>query len=437
MSQTLTDAPPARSTGNAVRLSVMMFLQYAVWGVWLPYLANYLVSPVDRGGLGFTGGQVGWILGLAGSIGALAAPFIAGQIADRYLNAERALAILLLVGGAVKYVTAYTHGYMPFLLLSILYSVAYMPTLALTNSISLQNLPDRERQFPRVRLWGTVGWIVASSAFTMLWLNTTDPVTNTRRIADALKVAGVISVAYALYALLLLPRTPPQRNAPEPLAFARAFGLLRHAGFLVVTLVALPISMIHQAYFIRISPYLEQDTGLSLSWIGPALSIGQVSELVFLIFLGLLIKQLGYKWVLVLGALAYAVRFAIFATFHAPAPVLFAQALHGLCYGCFFAGAYLYIDRVAPPDVRHSAQTVFGIVILGLGPVLSGFYNQYFDRFTTVRVIDGVSRQMQSYDRFWWAQAGLAVLSTVVLVVAFREHDREQAPRAFEVGQTA
>ena len=167
--------PPTAPRSAGARLSVIMFLQYAVWGVWLPYLANYLRAPVmenGQGGLGFTGAQVGWILGLAGSIGAIAAPFIAGQVADRYLNAERALALLLLLGGVVKYITAFQTGYMAWLLLSILYSVLYMPTLALTNSVAFANLDDPERKFPPVRALGTIGWIVASVAFPLIWMKT-------------------------------------------------------------------------------------------------------------------------------------------------------------------------------------------------------------------------------------------------------------------------
>jgi MFS family permease len=151
-------------------LSLMMFLQYAVWGVWLPYLANYLMGKTDQGGLGFTGAQVGWILGLAASIGAVSAPFLAGQIADRFINAEKYLALLLISGGIVKFITASVHDYHTFIAVSIIYSVLYMPTLALTNSIAFAHLDRPEKQFPAVRVWGTIGWIIASNAFPLLWL---------------------------------------------------------------------------------------------------------------------------------------------------------------------------------------------------------------------------------------------------------------------------
>src|SRR5207253_2846907 len=146
------------------------------------------------------------------------------------------------------------------------------------------------------------------------------------------------------------------------------FGLLRNRGFLVATLIALPISMIHTGYFIRIAPFV-QSIGLPLKWIGPALTVGQWSELVFLALLGVFVKRLGYKRVLALGCAAYVARFAVFASSTSAVAIVAAQALHGVCYGCFFAAAYMYVEHVAPADIRHSAQTVFGIIILGLGPV--------------------------------------------------------------------
>ncbi|GAB4108159.1 MAG: MFS transporter [Phycisphaeraceae bacterium] len=408
---------PRRSAG--IRLCVMMFLQYAVWGVWLPYLANYLGATPEQGGLGFSGTQIGWILGLAGSIGAIAAPFIAGQVADRYLNAERALALLLILGGVVKYVTAYQTTYMPWLVLSVVYSVLYMPTLALTNSVAFANLDDPEKKFPPIRSLGTIGWIVASTLFPLWWLNTDDPVENTRRIADALRVSGVVSVLYGLYCVTLLPKTPPKRDTTHPLAFAEAFGLLRHRGFLLVTLVALPISMIHQCYFIRTGPYLENAVGLAVKWVGPVMSIGQWSEIVFLALLGLFIKRLGYKWVLILGTGSYALRYGLFALQEPTWMVIGAMTLHGLNYGCFFAGAFLYVEKVAPENIRHSAQTVFGIVILGIGPVLAGVYNGYFDRFTD-------PAGQQQYHQFWWTQSAIALAATLALLTLFNEGWRSE-----------
>ena len=148
----------------------MMFLQYALWGAWLPVTARYLSASQSEGGLGFSGSEIGMILGLAGSVGAIFAPFIAGQIADRYFSTEKILAFLVITGGMVKWVTASQTDYQSWLILSILYSILYMPTLALSNSISFTHIDSQENDFPKIRVWGTIGWIISSWIFPMFWL---------------------------------------------------------------------------------------------------------------------------------------------------------------------------------------------------------------------------------------------------------------------------
>jgi MFS family permease len=393
----------------------MMFLQYAVWGVWLPFLARYLTSTSAEGGLGFTPGEMGTILGLAASLGAITAPFIAGQVADRYLNAERALGILLLLGGALNIALAGTTQYPLFLLLGVAYSVCYMPTLSLTNSIAFRNVTRPETQFPPVRAFGTLGWIAAQSLFPLLWLNSSNDVENTRRIADALRVSGIISIGYAFYAFFVLPKTPPKREG-HPLAFMQAFGLLKNRAFLVVTLIALPIAMIHQAYFMHVMNYISGPAGFSMKWSGAMISVGQVSEICFLAILGFLIRGIGFKYVFLLGCLAYAGRFAVFAAVPQQWAIVLAQALHGLCYGCLFAGAFILVAKLAPAEIEHSAQTVFGIIILGLGPILAVFYNQFVsEQYGLV----GPSTAFDVYGKFWWTQAGIAAAVAVFVLIAF------------------
>ena len=441
----MTSAP----TRNApVRLSVMMFLQYAVWGVWLPYLANYLTGSVDEGGLGFSMAQMGWILGLAGSIGAVTAPFLAGQIADRFINAEIYLGLLLIVGGVLKWLTASATGYNHFLTLSILYSIVYMPTLALTNSIAFANLKNSERQFPQVRTFGTIGWIVASSAFPLIWMQTniefspyppflvgTEKVNSIGFIDDALRVSGVLSVAYGLFAIIFMPRTPPTRNVERPFAFLSAFAMLKRPSFFVLTLVALPISMIHQVYFFQTGPFIEKGLNFKGSLIGPIMSIGQFAEIAVLAVLGIFLKRIGYRWVIILGAAAFAARFGLFAiaTEETRFIVPGAMVLHGLCYGFFFAGAYLYIEKIATADIRHSVQTVFGIIILGVGPVLAGFYNAWLSGFAEIPGVDGADPTI-NYARVWNVQALIGLGSAIILAVAFFPRLKSDAPSDLSPG---
>ena len=371
------------------RLGMMMFLQYAVWGFWLPILALYLQSSTEDGGLGFTPGQVGWILGLAGSIGAVTAPFIAGQLADRRFSTEKFLAVLLLVGGLIKWYTSTQTTFEAWLVLSILYRIVYQPTLALTNSLAFAHLGDADREFPRVRVWGTIGWIAASWIFPMVWLQTdltlqalppflagTELPDATGRLVDALKFSGGLSILYAGFCFLL-PHTPPKREGVEPLAFAKAFALMKRPSFALLVLASLPIAVIHQIYFMQTAPFFSDVLGLKDSQIGPAMTVGQFAEIAVMAALGWMIKGLGFRVTIALGGFAYVLRYAIFGTVDLPVEVIIAsQALHGFCYACFFAAAFIYVDRIAPEDVRNSAQTVFGIIILGLGPVIAARWSQ-------------------------------------------------------------
>ena len=413
--------PPFTGT----RLSLMMFLQYAVWGIWLPIIGKYLTTPSADGGLGFSNTQMGWILGLSGSIGAVAAPFIAGQFADRIMNAERALGLLLIFGGVVKWITAYQSDYSAWLILSILYSVLYMPTLALTNSVAFANLRDPEKGFPFIRSWGTIGWIVASVAFPLLFMKDGIHVVNYWPFVDgsarddevsqiklAMVASGIIAIAYGLYCIIVLPKTPPKPVASRPLAFAAAFKILSQPGFLAVMFSAVLISMIHQCYFFRTGNYITDHIGLPAGDIAPTMAIGQISEIVVLSFFGFMLKRIGYQGVLVIGGLSYALRYAIFGMTQSAMTMKLAMLLHGFNYGFFFAGSFMLIEKISPADIRHSTQTVFGILILGIGPVLAGFYNQWFERFTT-------TAGKFDYSTFWFVQSAIALLASTALLLAY------------------
>jgi MFS family permease len=176
--------------------------------------------------------------------------------------------------------------------------------------------------------------------------------------------------------------------------------------------------MIHQCYFFRAGPFFENAIGVAKSNIGPVMAIGQASEIFFLLILGFFIKRLGYKWVLIMGCAAYTARFGIFALGTPGALVIASQALHGLCYGCFFAGSFLLVEKLAGADFRHSAQTVFGIMILGLGPILAGFYNEH--------VLERVSNGGTDYGPLWAVQAAVAAAAMLVLIVAFPSRLREE-----------
>ena len=414
------------------RLGTMMFLQYALWGAWLPVTARYLSAGVAEGGLGFSGSEIGMILGLAGSIGAVAAPFIAGQIADRYFSTERILAALVIIGGVVKWITAYQTDYSAWLVLSIIYSVVYMPTLALSNSITFAHMKDPDSDFPKIRVWGTIGWIAASWAFPMIWLQTdlnfqwmppfivgSEVANVTSRLADALIFSGVISVTYGLFCFML-PNTPPKKDAVEKLAFKKAFALFNQTSFTILVVASLTVSIIHQIYFLQTGPFLSS-IGLKDSQIGPAMTVGQFAEIAAMAYLGFFLKRFGFRKVIFLGVLAYAARYAVFGTVTLPIWIMVvSQAFHGICYAFFFAGAYIYVDKIADEDVRHSAQTVFGMIILGGGPVIGGWLSGYLqETFTQGGLFD--------YSPFWYTLSTVGFVTALFFVVMFREQVEERA----------
>ena len=416
------------------RLGAMMFLQYALWGAWLPVTARYLSASVAEGGLGFTGSQIGMTLGLAGSIGAVMAPFIAGQIADRYFSTERILAFLVTAGGVVKWITSYQTEYSAWLFLSIIYSVLYMPTLALSNSITFSHIDDQENDFPKIRIWGTIGWIVASWVFPMIWLQTNlnfqwmppfivgAEVPNvTSRLADALKFSGLISITYGAFCFLL-PHTPPKKDATEKLAFKKAFKLFRFSSFTTLVIASLAVSVIHQIYFLQTGPFLFH-IGILDSQIGPAMTIGQFAEILTMVYLGFFLKRLGFKKVITIGVAAYFMRYAIFGTESFPVWVIVAsQAFHGFCYAFFFAAAFIYVDKLADEDVRHSAQTVFGIIILGGGPVIGGWLSGYLQNIYTVENIF-------NYSNFWYTVSAIGLATMVFFYAFFREQLVRREPQ--------
>ena len=424
----------------------MMFLQYAVWGIWLPVLAIYLQSPIVEGGLGFTSGQVGWIIGIAASLGAVSAPFIAGQFADRYFSTEKFLCLLLLFGGVVKFVLSFQTSFSAWLVLSVLYSVLYMPTLSLTNSMSFAHLKNVDTEWPRVRVMGTFGWIAASWLFPMIWLQSnlefqvlppffvgTEVVEATSRLGDTLKVSGVISILYAFYCLSL-PNTPPIREASEKLAFIKAFSLLSDKSFAVLVLASLPIAIIHQIYFMQTGPFLENQLGLLVTYIAPAMTVGQFAEIGVMAILGVFIGKFGFRLTITIGAFAYFARYLAWGLISLQEPSgpsvddsgqflwtipliigVFSQLLHGVCYACFFAAAYMYVDKIADDDIRNSAQTVFGIIILGLGPMLAA------PLLTILSSLFGQAGVVTDFAGMWLTLAAIALTTSLVFYGAFND----------------
>ncbi len=367
------------------RLSVMMFLQYAIWGAWLP-----LFFPFLNEHRGFGAAEIGNLFAI-GATGALVAPFVAGPIADRWVSTERFLGFLHLVGAALVWQLANLTEYDELLVFSLLYSLVYAPTLSLTNSLAFHHLPDRDRDFSRVRVWGTVGWIAVGIGvgqwLLRVWTPAGEPVDAVRAsqvagMADAFRVSAVLGAGLGLYCFTL-PHTPPRRGGAGGAlgAIGQALGALRKRPLLVLFLVSFPVSCVHQFYFVHTAGFLGH-LEIGAAWIeqvlgvggGGVMTIGQLSEIPVLFAIPWAARRVSRKTLLTAGLLAYVLRFTVFAYVQEPWAVLPALALHGVCFGCFFFVAFMIVDEETGTSVRASAQSLYNLVAVGFGIIAGNVF---------------------------------------------------------------
>jgi nucleoside transporter len=378
-----SDAPPLPFDLNA-KLSFMMFLQYAIWGAWLPILWPFLA---DR--RGFSPDQIGTMFAV-GALGAILAPFIAGQIADRFFPTQRFLGISHLIGAVLVWQLADIETYAGFLGFSLAYSLVYSPTLPLTNSLAFHHLPDRDRDFGRVRLWGTIGWIAAGVAVGHWLLNKHTPTdvdeatvlaAQAAGRADAFRLSAILGGVMGVFCFFL-PHTPPSKSGAKNATF-EAIGEIKKQPLMTLFLLSIPISCIHQFYFVHASGFLGVFQNKAASAInsvlgvggGGLMTIGQMSEILVLAVIPAVAKSVSRKSLLLTGCAAYALRMALFAYVDSvPLPplatLILGVALHGLCFGCFVFVAFMIVDEETTADVRASAQSLYNLVIIGVGIIV-------------------------------------------------------------------
>jgi nucleoside transporter len=388
-----------------VRLSAMMFLEYVIWGSWLPLLALYLSSV-----LRFSGGEIGWIFATQ-AIACVVALFVGGQVADRWMPTERVLALFHLVGGLAMFALAWQTAFWPFFALMLVHQLAYVPTLSLTNAICFHHVRDATNDFGRIRLWGTIGWIAASWPFVFLLRGKTGTSLESS-LTSIFIVAGLASLMLATLSMTL-PHTPPSRRDGASNAPLEAIRLLAVPAILVLFVVTFLDAVVHQCYFQWTSPFLER-AGLPANWIMAAMSIGQVAEIATMAFLGLVLRRLGWRTTFAVGIAAHAIRFFVYAIGDPLWLMVAINLVHGMCYAFFFAAVYIFVDEYFPKDSRASAQGLFNLLILGLGPFVGSLvWGALGDRFRTA---DG----QVDYATLFLAPAWLGVAALVLLLVAFR-----------------
>lgn len=373
----LSDVPTVPRPKLRALLAGMMFLEYAVWGAWMPILSATLFNR------GVPGDEIGNIYGVLW-LACIIAPFLGGQLADRRMPAQWFLAGSHLLAAAAAFITAEQTTAKGVYWGLLAWSLLFTPSLGVTNAVALRHidrteLPEaqREREFSLIRTAGTIGWIVA--AFLLLGFiaaTGADPTGKTGALTE-MRLTGILGIAMAVFSLFL-PNTPPasvpttgDRADNDPLAFRRAFRLFQTVpGFTVFMVVSFVAAMEFQFFYVLSGPFLESGvfTQIPHNLVAPTKSISQVAEILSLaVFLPLWLPRKGMKWCLLIGSLAWPVRYIIFAIGKPAWLVVASLALHGFGYAFVLVVQQLYVDRVAPRDIRASAQSLLNFITLGLG----------------------------------------------------------------------
>lgn len=397
---------PERLTGPLrLKLSAMLFLEFFVWGAWFVTLGTYLATE-----LGASGSQIG-IAFLTQSLGAIIAPLIIGLIADRFFSAQRIFSVLHLSGAVLILLAGQAGDFGPFFGFALAYMILFMPTLALVNAISFNQLRDPGKQFPGIRVFGTLGWIVAG--LTIGWLGWEQ--------GDRLELTFVMAaIGSALLGVLgfFLPDTPPpgkgRGGSIGQMMGLDALGLLKSRSFLVFFISSILICIPLAFYYNFTNLYLNE---IGVQGAAAIQSLGQMSEAVFLLAMPFLLRRFGFKKVLLIGMLAWALRYVLFGFGDTGAlfwMVIVGLVLHGICYDFFFVAGQIYTDKFAPAHVRSSAQGLITMATYGIGLLIGSLLSgPIVDAFVTA---DG-----HAWQSIWLIPAGLAALVAVFFLAFFRE----------------
>ncbi len=407
-------------TKTYLRLSLMMFLEFFVWGAWFVTLGTHLGEQ-----LRFSGSQIGYTY-LMNNIAAIISPFFIGMIADRYFASQKLMGILHLIGGVLLYWSADLTTFSLLIFGLLLYNLTYMPTLALVNAISFRQMGQPEKQFPKVRVWGTIGWIVAGLVITFVLSRYYVDVEKT---AVPLKMAAFASILLGLYSFTL-PNTPPQ-NAGKKVSAGEVLGLkalrlMKQKSFFIFVLCSLLISIPLAFYYSFTNLYLND---LGMQGVAAKQSLGQMSEVGFMILMPVFFARLGVKKMLLVGMLAWVVRYAFFATGNlGPLEwmLYLGILLHGVCYDFFFVTGQIYVDKKASTDVRASAQGFITLVTygvgLGLGTVIAGYLVEAFTRADAA-----TGKAVYDWKAIWWIPAVFAAAVALFFALSFKDREADKA----------
>ncbi len=393
-----------------IRLSTMMFLQFFIWGGWFVTLGTFLSQ-----NLGADGPQTGMAFSTQ-SWGAIIAPFFIGLIADRFFNAERILAVLHLIGAVLMYLMAQATDFAAFYPLVLGYMLAYMPTLALVNSVSFGQMQQPEREFGQIRVWGTIGWIAAGLVISYLFGWDAAEAIAAGALQNTFLMCAVASLALGLYSFTL-PATPPAARGSEvklgELIGLDALKLLKDRNFALFFISSILICIPLAFYYQNANPFL---TAVGVENATGKMTLGQVSEVAFMLALPLFLNRFGIRWTLILGMAAWVLRYVLFAYGDAGsgmALLLVGIALHGICYDFFFVSGQIYTNSKAGAAYKSAAQGLITLATYGVG-MLIGFSvaGQVTQAYTSPAGADWM--------QIWLFPAGFAAVVLVLFALIFK-----------------
>jgi nucleoside transporter len=395
-----------------LKLSAMMFVEYFVWGSWYVTLATYLGTTLH-----FSGQQIGSAYSTT-SIAAIISPFFVGLVADRFFSTERILAVLHIVGAAAMYYASTLTTFSAFYPVLLVYTLCFMPTLALTNSLSFRHMDDPGKEFPGVRVLGTIGWIVAGLIIGTLGVEAS---------ALPLRITAAASLVMGLYSLAL-PHTPPAKRGTKvsvrDVLGLDALVLLKERSFAVFILGSFLVCIPLQFYYTFTNLFLNE---LGVQNAAGKMTFGQMSEIFFMLVMPFFFVRLGVKKMMLIGMAAWTARYLLFAFGNNGTLVWMLYVgilLHGICYDFFFVTGQIYVDRKAPADLRAAAQGFIAFVTLGAG--------MYIGALMSGRVVDMYALPGGGHDwqRIWLVPAAMAGVVLVLFALLFQYRENEQPAAA-------
>ena len=403
------------SSVTRVQLSVMMFLEFFIWGGWFVTLGTFLGNNLSA-----TGAESGQVFSTQ-SWGAIIAPFIIGLIADRYINAERILGVLHILGALLMYQMYNAENISTFYPYVLIYMICYMPTLALVNSVSFNQMTNPEKEFSVIRVFGTLGWIAAGLLISYLFHWDSEQGTKEGLLKNTFLLSGGASLLLGLFSFTL-PKTPPKAKGSKvsvnDILGLDALKLLKDKNFLIFFVSSILICIPLAFYY--------QNTNSFLSNIGVSnptgkMTIGQGSEVLFLLLLPVFFNRFGFKKTILVGMLAWALRYVLFAygnsgdlTFM----LLIGIALHGICYDFFFVSGQIYTDSKAGEQYKSSAQGLITLATYGVG-MLIGF--AVAGKITDVyKLADGSF----NYQMIWLIPSGIAFAVFLIFALLFKDEKK-------------